>query len=459
MNTARWWAIVLLSILVTPEALAQDQRQVDEGSVTLVSDPFGPWEGYVNGSSTMSMEHLRWWIEDGNAVLIHPPQHFSAVVPVADRWDWVIDLTTSELNGTYVLHIGANTTESTVLDHPIRIGEGPFGPIVLEPSSTTVMRDDTILTFEWARSPGIDAGYNAEVRRCSDSLLVVCDPPMVLDVHLDSGGRAVVDLALLGLDEGSHVLSMQITDSYLRRSNQQAIPVLVDRSPPMIDLRIDEAIIEGQPTTYDATGSEDRTQDRSRFSSIWTFHHESGMMEVERTAVGEEVRIIKALNLSGTWEIRFQITDGLGHWNQTNLSVDVIDRHPTPLLMSSGVEITNGTVHVSGEGIQFDGSMSLEPSGRPIETCRWELDATIIHRGCVLETNVSLEGALRLVVSDSDGSEAWVEVQMEPASTSVDETNSSSTVWIALALIVLTITALLLVRRPPPTSVPVWDGA
>ena len=98
--------------------------------------------------------------------------------------------------------------------------------------------------------------------------LVVCDPPMVLDVHLDSGGRAVVDLELLGLDEGSHVLSMQITDSYLRRSNQQAIPVLVDRSPPMIDLRIDEAIIEGQPTTYDATGSEDRTQDRSRFSSI-----------------------------------------------------------------------------------------------------------------------------------------------------------------------------------------------
>ena len=94
MNTARWWAIVLLSILVTPGALAQDQRQVDEGSVTLVSDPFGPWEGYVNGSSTMSMEHLRWWIEDGNAVLIHPPQHFSAVVPyVADRWDWVIDLT------------------------------------------------------------------------------------------------------------------------------------------------------------------------------------------------------------------------------------------------------------------------------------------------------------------------------------------------------------------------------
>ena len=72
MNTARWWAIVLSLILVTPGALAQDQRQVDEGSVTLVSDPFGPWEGYVNGSSTMSMEHLRWWIEDGNAVLIHP---------------------------------------------------------------------------------------------------------------------------------------------------------------------------------------------------------------------------------------------------------------------------------------------------------------------------------------------------------------------------------------------------
>ena len=31
---------------------------------------------------------------------------------------------------------------------------------------------------------------------------------------------------------------------------------------------------------------------------------------------------------------------------------------------------------------------------------------------------------------------------MEPASTTVDETNGSSTVWIALALIVLTITAL-----------------
>ena len=474
--------LLLTSILPTSWA---DETTVETPVLTFDQD-----DGYhatdstlnLSGDSTFpltSVEISIWnismpdqWTEVTSSPYLDSVIPYTDVATESTMWSWQHSFNTTSIDCTCFVEISVmEQTDLISFGRVVYIGDEFHRP-VLRPSlsselnqaySTQIYNSNLMnLSYDVLLPPsGLEstttAGLNIlpTVRICPVANGICLENYSVLsttNIAFDSELELVVDVDENLLADGLYLLQVQIQDNYLTVSNNLTQYVIIDQSPPVVQLNAVESVFESLLVAVDIDVNDG--YDGSNYVITWSITDPDGTpRSVADSGILADNRLVFNPSISGIYTVNALVRDLGGHLVIVSHNVTVKNLPPTATVRYDGFLIQNGseiTVPDTGDWVfTANDSFDSENDLSSLEYY-WFVDGKTLLSGKSYLSSSDIQAAtyreIRIEIIDNDGASSSLTfdvTQQETANSDrLDEVSFSSLISLFFILVVAAIVVM-----------------
>jgi len=485
-------SFLLLTLLPFIEAEG-NQSNVSIDKIITFSDTDG--KNFVdtmslNGTNIERLSNFSWELIDlftlnidGSPSILLSGEHFDSVTPVSESlWEWSIELNISGINCTCQFTTYTDTSSfseqfevSTLL---VYLGTSNHNPFV-DTSSIIISKSDQyqyIIAFDLISQGSFSNGINgietdgmilnSEV--CQTISNTCLDNPVAIELNFTSIQNQIlvsIDQQNISIEDGIWLFTFTIKDSFLRESNQFSSRIILDNSPPLVELNSIDKVNESESFLIYAIIDDGYIG--SKFTLTWTVTDPEGS---SRGLFDEEfyhnTTIELSLNKSGVWNIQILVRDSGNNLVKKNISIMVENTAPVIELKVDGLSIHDGDDIKLNDASSWtiDASSSFDTENEIDEIIfEWFIDneKLLVNNSIITGEEIDIFNGqqITLIISDEDGQSNTISFSISPPESSEDEdifTMSSLFFGTGLLVVILVSLKFLFRSKSKDLKLPRW---